>query len=699
MPNQPSADFRGTIHALVARHGRGARADSVALVHRSRRVTYRQLDGMAVRVAAALRRSGVRQGDFVGVRLPRSPEAVAAMLGVMSAGAAYVPIDPADPPERTRHVIATAGIEVIVTAQNPPRDAPPTLSASALMLPEGCDPVTTATSVTRGGAGYGPDTPYLTAPDLTLADLMPAAESGFLAPDLVAPDLYEPDVYEPDLYEPDLYEPDPCEHDRDVEAGDVEAGDGHAAYAVFTSGSTGTPKGAVMTHAALVNLLRWHERVRPGHTRLRTAQLCALSFDFAFHEIFSTLCGGGTLVIADDETRHSPHGLAGFLREERIERVFAPVTLLEHLARAVTETSDGLRLREVVTTGEQLRLTRPLRDLFRRLPGARLHNHYGATEFQDATAWTLAGDPDEWPAVAPIGRPIDGVQVHLVNDHLAEVAPGAVGELCVAGAGLARGYLRQPELTARKFVPNPFGPGRLYRTGDLARRRPDGVLEHLGRTDTQLKVHGVRVEAGEIEALLLGHPQVRAAVVLAAEIDGDRRLVAHVVLGAGLDTGTAPWQLDAFLARALPRPMLPAAYAFPSAFPLTSSGKTDRGRLAAVRGGFHLPFGGPDPETDSDLALDPIPAPDPGSATDLDRRDLVAAQVRRSVVRVLGRTPAPDTDLFSLGLDSLSAILLRRALQDALRCELGQEDIFTYPTQNALTGRVVHLLERGSERL
>lgn len=581
MPNQPPADFRGTIHALVARHGRGARADSVALVHRSRRVTYRQLDGMVVRVAAGLRRSGVREGDFVGVRLPRSPEAVAAMLGVMSAGAAYVPIDPADPPERTRHVIATAGIEVIVTAANLPQDAT-TLAASALMLPEGCDPVTTATSVTRDGAGYGPDTPYLTAPDLTLADLIPAAESGFLALDLVAPDLYEPDLYEPDLYE----------HDRDVAAGGVqvggvEVGDGQAAYAVFTSGSTGTPKGAVMTHAALVNLLRWHERVRPGHGRLRTAQLCALSFDFAFHEIFSTLCGGGTLVIADDETRHSPHGLAGFLREERIERVFAPVTLLEHLARAVTETetSDGLRLREVVTTGEQLRLTRPLRDLFRRLPGARLHNHYGATEFQDATAWTLAGDPDEWPAVAPIGRPIDGVRVHLVDDHLAEVAPGAVGELCVAGAGLARGYLGQPELTARKFVPNPFGPGRLYRTGDLALRRPDGVLEHLGRTDTQLKVHGVRVEAGEIEALLLGHPQVRAAVVLAAEIDGQRRLVAHVVLGAGLDPGTAPRQLDAFLARALPRPMLPTAYAFPSAFPLTSSGKTDRGQLAAVRGG------------------------------------------------------------------------------------------------------------------
>ena len=149
--------------------------------------------------------------------------------------------------------------------------------------------------------------------------------------------------------------------------------------------------------------------------------------------------------------------------------------------------------------------------------------------------------------------------------------------------------------------------------------------------------------------------------------------------------------------------MLRTSYDFPSAFPLTSSGKTDRGQLAAVRGGFHLPFDGPDPEGEgageADSGLPPDLDPDPGSATAPDRHDLVAAQVRRSVVRVLGRMPAPDTDLFSLGLDSLSAILLRRALQDALRCELGQEDIFRYPTENALTGRVVHLLERGSERL
>ncbi|MFI1063649.1 phosphopantetheine-binding protein [Streptomyces spororaveus] len=175
--------------------------------------------------------------------------------------------------------------------------------------------------------------------------------------------------------------------------------------------------------------------------------------------------------------------------------------------------------------------------------------------------------------------------------------------------------------------------------------------------------------------------------MLDAEIDGQRSLVAHVVPGTGLDPGTAAGQLDAFLARGLPRPMLPAAYAFRSAFPLTSSGKTDRRRLGIEQAVLRMPFSGPDPD------------PEPESDVDPDRHGLVAAQVRRGVRRVLGQTPAPDTDLFSLGLDSLSAILLRRALQDALRCELDQEDIFKYPTENALTRRVVSILEREGEGL
>lgn len=598
MPNQPTAPRRapgtGTVHDLVARHCYGTRADATALVHRSRRVSYRELGEMTARVAAGLRRSGVREGEFVGVRMPRTPEAVAAMLGIMSAGAAYVPIDPADPPERTRHVIATAAIEVVLTAQNP--------------LPAG--------------------------------DLVTA--------------------------------PPP--------AGDPAA----PAYAIFTSGSTGTPKGAVMPHSALVNLLRWHERARPDSGRLRTAQLCSLSFDFSFHEIFSTLCGGGTLVLADDETRRNPFALAAFLRAARIERIFAPVTLLEQLAGAVEREPVELLLREVVTTGERLRITKPMRDFFRRVP-ARLHNHYGATEFQDATTWTLSGDPDRWPALPPIGRPVDGVRVHVVDDDLAEVETGVVGELCVAGAGLAQGYLRQPELTARRFVANPFGPGRLYRTGDLARRRPDGVLEHLGRRDTQIKAHGVRVEAGEIEALLLQHPRIGAAAVLAQEIAGQQRLVAHIVADAGLDTGAAPRMLDAFLAPSLPRHMRPELYAFRSAMPLTASGKTDRARLRAADGEWLAPLG-PD--------LHAAVAPDEYEG----RRVLVSSQVRRSLARILGESPQPDTDLFSAGLDSVSVILLRQALGKTLGYELQQEDVFRNPTENALTAHIVNMLEDGGER-
>ncbi|MBT2364796.1 amino acid adenylation domain-containing protein [Streptomyces sp. ISL-10] len=621
MPNRPSADFRGTVHALVERHGRGTRAEFPAMVHGTRRVSYRELDEMAVRVAAGLRRSGVRDGGFVGVLMPRSPEAVAAMLGVMSTGAAYVPMDPADPRERIAHVIGTAGIEVVVTAETPP---PAASAASVLMLSEGCRPVTDGRPVE-----HAPRPAYASAPS--------------------AP-----------------------------------------AYAIFTSGSTGVPKGAVMTHAALVNLLTWHERARPHSGRQRTAQLCALSFDFSFHEIFSTLCSGGTLVFADEESRRNPFALARFLRDERIERIFAPVPMLEQLARATEESPVELRLRDVVTTGEQLRITGPVRQFFRDVP-ARLHNHYGATEFQDATTWTATGDPEQWPAIAPIGRPIDGVRVHVVDQGLRELPPGDDGELCIAGAGLSQGYLRQPELTAQRFVPNPFGPGLLYRTGDLARRRPDGVLEHLGRMDTQIKAHGVRIEAGEIETLLLQHPQVADAAVLAHEIDGRRLLVAHVVPCAGLDTGEAPHLLDAFLAPRLPRRMRPEAYAFLSAMPLTASGKTDRCRLRPVDGALHAPLA---PELDDGSFLIAF------AQARADRRcDLVTALIRRNTMRVLGQTPEPDSDLFSLGLDSLSAILLRQALQDALQCELDQAVVFRYPTVNALAGHVVSLLvnESGSD--
>ncbi|MFD5097389.1 amino acid adenylation domain-containing protein [Streptomyces albidochromogenes] len=593
MPNHLSEEPATGVHHLVARHGQGPHADTIAVVHNTREVSYRRLDEMTERVTAALRQAGVRQGDFIGVRMARGPEAMAAMLGIMRAGAAYVPIDLADPSERTRHVIDTAGISLVVTDRTA---LPSSLSTATLALDEDCRPLPgTARTAHRPG------------PDDTKAHLLDAP-----------------------------------------------------AYAIFTSGSTGVPKGAVMTHAALLNLLRWHNRTRPDSCGRRTAQLCAVSFDFSFHEIFSTLCFGGTLVVADDEVRRNPFALVEFLRKERIERLFLPVTLLDHIARAAAEAPEGLHLREVVTTGELLRIGPHIRGFFSRT-GARLHNHYGATEFQDATSHTLDGDPGNWPATAPIGRPIDGVQVHILDQNLQEVPEGAEGELCVAGAGVSPGYLGRPDLTAQKFVANPFGDGRLYRTGDLGRRLPDGTIEHLGRIDTQVKTHGVRVEAGEIETLLLEHPGVEEAVVVAHEIDGHRRLVAHIVPGPSLDPEGAARVLHAFLVPKLPPLMLPEAYSLLSALPLTTSGKTDRARL--------LP-----PGTFERLSTRATAA----ARTDTER---LLADVWRAVLRL--DDVSVDDRFFDLGGTSLMLVAVRAELVRALGRDVAMTDLLRHPTIRA----------------
>ncbi|WP_051820257.1 type I polyketide synthase [Streptomyces flavochromogenes] len=607
MPSHSSALPPATVDALVRRHADGPAAATVAMEHGDRRVTYRELDAMTLRVADALGRAGVGRGDFVGVRLARSPRAVAAMLGVLRAGAAYVPIDVADPVERVGHVIRTAGVALVITDDAAAAGGP---SVPALRFDEDCRPL----------AGAAPPAPA-TAPDATA---VPATAA---APDLTAEDI---------------------------------------AYALFTSGSTGAPKGALMTHGALVNLLEWHDRARPGSCGSRTAQVCSLSFDFSFHEIFSTLAFGGTLVFADDEVRRNPFALLAHLGERRVERLFLPVPLLDQLAQAAAGEDEALpALREVVTTGQQLRTTPHIRELFRRT-GALLHNHYGATEFQDATAHTLDGDPDTWPAVAPVGRPIDGVRVRILDEGLAEVPAGEEGELCVLGAGVSPGYIGRPDLTARRFLDDPAGGGRLYRTGDLARIGQDGVIELRGRIDTQIKVAGVRIEAGEIEALLLEHPGVRDAAVLAHEIDGHTRLVAHVVPAPALPGDGAPRLLDAFLAPKLPRAMMPEAYVLLPGMPLTASGKTDRARLTP-------------PEVFERLAGEEVVAP--RSTT-----EQVLAEVWRSVLRLADISV--DDRFFDLGGTSLLLVRVRAELARRLGRDVPMVDLLQYPTIRAHAARL-----------
>ncbi|MGY3610257.1 MULTISPECIES: non-ribosomal peptide synthetase [unclassified Bradyrhizobium] len=276
----------------------------------------------------------------------------------------------------------------------------------------------------------------------------------------------------------------------------------HLAYVIYTSGSSGAIKGVEMSHSSLMNLL-WSSPGL-GAEKRRTLQFATLNFDVLFQELFSCWRDGGLLVLVQEETRADFSALLEFVWGEAIERLFLPHVALNHFAEVWGAEGVLLpSLREIYTAGEQLRATPMLRSFFELHPRTRLINQYGPTETHVVTEYRLAADPSCWPQLPPIGRPIANTRVYLLDDHGAPVPFGAVGELYIGGAGVARGYLNRPELTAERFVADPFSSeagARMYRTGDLARYLPDGNLELLGRNDHQVKIRGFRIEPGEIVA-------------------------------------------------------------------------------------------------------------------------------------------------------------------------------------------------------
>ncbi|HYJ47742.1 MAG TPA: amino acid adenylation domain-containing protein, partial [Pyrinomonadaceae bacterium] len=255
-----------------------------------------------------------------------------------------------------------------------------------------------------------------------------------------------------------------------------------AAYVIFTSGSTGRPKGVVMNHGALCNLLDWQlASSRAAGDGRKTVQFASLSFDVSFQEIFSTLCGGGQLVLIKDEIRRDVRRLWDLLVAEQIERLFLPPVVLQRLAEvADRQTRLPASLREIIVAGEQLKITPQIRRMFSQMPGCTLQNQYGPTESHVVAAHSLAGESISWPELPPIGRAIANTQLHILDEHLQPVEAVAAGELYIGGVCLATGYLHREDLTAERFILSPFrgqGSGRqsferLYRTGDLARRLP-----------------------------------------------------------------------------------------------------------------------------------------------------------------------------------------------------------------------------------
>ncbi|NEB76737.1 amino acid adenylation domain-containing protein, partial [Streptomyces sp. SID14478] len=423
--------------------------DAVALIDDALTLTYAQLDERANRLAHDLIARGVRVDDVVGVQLPRSAEAVVAMLAVLKSGAAYLPLDPAHPPRRLAELAEDAGARLVLT------DAAGDPSAPA------------------------------TRPDVAV----PANAS---------------------------------------------------AYVLFTSGSTGRPKGVTNEHAAVVNRILWMQdayALQPGEAVLHKTPL---GFDVSGWEWLWPLAVGARIVVAGDEGRRDPRVIARLIREHAVTTChFVPSMLRAFLDGPAADCAGVLR--RVVCSGEELPPA-TARRFTNALPGTRLYNLYGPTEAAiDVTAWQVPQDlAPEHETRLPIGAPIAGARLHVLDAHFAPVPPGAVGDLFIGGVPLARGYRGRPGLTADRFVPDPFTPGgRLYRTGDRARWAADGTLDYLGRADHQLKIRGQRIEPGEIEAVLGAHPAVEQAVVLPfRDAEGDLQLAAYA--GLGPDDEAAP---------------------------------------------------------------------------------------------------------------------------------------------------------------
>jgi amino acid adenylation domain-containing protein len=424
-----------------------------------------------------------------------------------------------------------------------------------------------------------------------------------------------------------------------------------AAYVIYTSGSTGRPKGVVNVHSAIRNRLLWMQDAYRLDGTDRVLQKTPFSFDVSVWEFFWPLMVGATLVVAKPDGHKDPGYLAETIQTEGVTTVhFVPSMLQVFLADPASAGCTGLR--RVICSGEAL--PQPLQQRFFDTLPAQLHNLYGPTEAAiDVTAWACRRDGD--PRPVPIGHPIANTRMYVLDRFDQPVPTGVPGELHIGGANLARGYLNRPELTAERFVDDPFVPGeRIYRTGDLARFRADGAIEYLGRLDHQVKLRGFRIELGEIESVLAQHDDVREALVLATEhAPGDTRLVAYVSPAAD------PATLSAYARERLPEYMVPAAIVGLERFPLTPNGKVDRAALPAPS------YGGTD--------VEPVA---PG--TSLERT------IAEQWCAVLGvERVGVNENFFDLGGHSLLMAEVRNRLA-SLGYELSMVELFQNPTVGSL---------------
>ncbi|WCB95228.1 Dimodular nonribosomal peptide synthase [Baekduia alba] len=543
--------------------------DARAVVAADATLTYAELHRAAAVLAGQLAARGARPGAVVGVALDRCAALMVTLLAILRTGAAYVPLEPDAPAERTAMMRADAAPVCVVSARG----------------------------IEGGGAS--------------------------------------------------------------VALGDGPRPD-DLAYVLYTSGSTGRPKGVAIAHRAIVNRLAWMQGAFAIGADDRVLLKTPLGFDVSVWELFWPLTVGATQVVAAPGAHRDPPALADAITAHDVTTThFVPSMLAAFLGEPAAATCTSLR--RVVTSGEALGPDLARR-LFATLPATELHNLYGPTEAAvDVTHH--ACDP-RGEATIPIGRPIWNTDAYILDAALQPCPAGVPGELYLAGVQLAEGYRGRPGLTAERFVADPHGaPGaRMYRTGDRACRRPDGAIAYLGRTDLQVKVRGVRIEPGEVEAALLRHPSVeQAAVVVREDRPGDPRLVAYVVLDERAPA--EPAALRRHAAAVLPDAMVPAAVLLLDALPVGPAGKLDRAALpapAAVAAGEGRAPATPREEALCALFADALALPRVG----------------------------PDDNLFDLGGHSLLAARLAGRIRAALGADLTIGSLFAAPTPAALAARL-----------
>jgi amino acid adenylation domain-containing protein len=562
-------------------------------------LSYRTLNERANQLAHHLRRRGVGPECVVGVCLTRSAALVVGLLGVLKAGAAYLPLDPRYPPARLAFLLRDAGITVLLAEAQLRERLPSWPGMSRLELDE-AGPLLAADPVENPCAGVGPQ---------------------------------------------------------------------HLAYVIYTSGSTGTPKGTLIPHRGLSNYLRWCTAAYRVDEGGGVPVHSSLGFDLTITSLWAPLVTGQCVVLVPESLGVEA---LGSTLEEQTDWTLLKLTPshLELLAQQLAPAATAGRVRALVIGGEALS-GETLRFWRAHAPATRLLNEYGPTE--TVVGCCVYEVPPDAPleATVPIGRPIAGMQLYVLDAHLQPVPVGVTGELYIGGLGLARGYLHHAGLTAATFIPHPYSaqPGaRLYATGDLARYRSDGIFEFLGRRDRQVKLRGHRVELAEIEAVLLQHPGVRETTVLLRDNSpGGPQLVAFVVpQSTAAPTAAA---LREFVQRTLPDYMVPHRLILLADWPLTPHGKVDHAALLAL----------PDPD---------LPATrGPGPVTPL--QELLAGLWEH----VLDRPHVQFHDnFFDLGGHSLLATQLISRLRAALHLELPLRLLFDHPTLHDFAAQVASLL-------